>query len=386
MSRLSRLPPPTDLRVTWGVWIAVFIAMGVIIGATGHDRGVTDVYEQAAQRWVEREPLYGGGYHGFLYAPPSAVVYVPFLYPEPLAGSFLWRLVGALLFATGLLRLARHACRERLGPAFALLTWLVLPVTLSSLRNGQSNLHLAGVLLHAAVALGARQRAATAAWLCVGWVFKPIVLVPMLLAVVHDRTLAWRLGVGTLVVLLLPFLSAPPAYVVEQYEAYGPKLTAAGDPGETVYTNIEGLVRVAGHPIPRPWRRPVQALGALLTLGLFWWGRRRVPARDAGVLLATLATGYLMLFNPRTEANSYVLVAPWMALPAALAWVRDRNGPRAASLGLLCVGLGSDNFGRGIHRLTRKWWKPVLVMAFLGHLTWRLLRSRSKPGEGSTTA
>ncbi|MDJ0973566.1 MAG: glycosyltransferase family 87 protein [Planctomycetota bacterium] len=378
MSGLPRALPPTDRRVTWGLWVLVFVVL-TIVAANGNDRGVTDVYEMAAKRWVDGESLYGGGYHGFLYAPPSAVVYVPFLYPEPIFGSFLWRLAGVALFATGLFRLARHGGRERSSIVFAVLTWLVLPVTLSSLRNGQSNLHLAGVLLHAAVELGRARRGATAAWLCAGWVFKPIVLVPMLLAIVHDRSLAWRLAVGTVVVALLPFLTASPGYVIEQYQAYGPKLTAAGDPGETVYTNIEGLVRVAGHPVPHPLRRPLQAVGALLALGLFWWARRRVPRQDVGILLCTVATSYLMLFNPRSEANSYVLVAPWMALAAAEAWVRGGSRVRAAALSAMCLGLGSDNYGRAFHRLTSKWFKPALVMLFLALTAPRW--GRTTPGE-----
>ena len=75
-----------------------------------------------------------------------------------------------------------------------------------------------------------------------------------------------------------------------------------------------------------------------------------------------LAALYLMLFNPRTEENSYVMLAGFTALLAAgdLLTGRDRRG---WALALLCLLLAVENMGP-VYKLTRIWFKPLVSTLF----------------------
>jgi hypothetical protein len=76
-----------------------------------------------------------------------------------------------------------------------------------------------------------------------------------------------------------------------------------------------------------------------------------------------LAAIYLMLFNPRTEENSYVILAGFTALLAA----RDLLGeatPRGLLLVLFTLLLAVETYGP-IYPLTKIWFKPLITMLLL---------------------
>ena len=99
-----------------------------------------------------------------------------------------------------------------------------------------------------------------------------------------------------------------------------------------------------------------------------------------GVLL--LGALYLMLFNPRTEENSYVMLAGFTALLAA----RDllAGTPRRGKwLALFCLLLAVENYGF-IYKLTRIWFKPLITTLFFGLLclgNFALLKSGENGGK-----
>jgi hypothetical protein len=53
-----------------------------------------------------------------------------------------------------------------------------------------------------------------------------------------------------------------------------------------------------------------------------------------------LAAAYLMVFNPRTEAVSYIILAPYSALFAALFFREKAVVPVCWLLVFICIGLG----------------------------------------------
>src|SRR6185503_5516498 len=67
--------------------------------------------------------------------------------------------------------------------------------------------------------------------------------------------------------------------------------------------------------------------------------RRILDARAAAIVALALAISYLMLFNPRTEGNTYILLAPPLAVLAAWSF-RDRVPARNVVLLALCLLLG----------------------------------------------
>jgi hypothetical protein len=367
-------------RTGWIAW-AILFAVAATQRVLQPDRRREDrEYGRAAAAWAQERDLYEEGIAGFLYLPQAALLYAPFeAAPKPL-GEIVWRLAGTLLLATGLWRLARGGAGPPPG-GFAFATLLVLPAAWSSVRNGQTNLHLTGALLHVATCLGSARWWSASAWLVLGLVLKPIAIAFALLAAVLHRATAPRLLLLALLVAVVPFLAADPTYAARQYEQFFAKAWRSAQPGEKGYADLAGLLQAAGIGLPTAARLCLAALAAVGTLLLCAVAQRRGPAARAAFLLFAFGASYLVLFNPRTEANSFVLLAPAVALLAADRWLRGDRGATTWALVVVAVVLGCDNYGRAIHAATDRWAKPLVSLLFAA---WLVLRPREPSGNPSS--
>ena len=165
------------------VWIALAVAVAAFVDTHPGQRTVTPTYRIAAGAWFAGRRLYNPppDIGGFLYFPQAALLYVPFVALPYTVGEVLWRWCGIALLATGLARLARLVTPERVAWRFLIFSLICLPATISAARNGQMNLHLAGLMLHATadVTAGVWWRAAFS--LTLGLALKPHAIVPGLL-------------------------------------------------------------------------------------------------------------------------------------------------------------------------------------------------------------
>lgn len=367
--------------IGWTAW-AVFagVVLAYVLAQPARE-WVDDVYRGASARWWSADAeLYGAGPDGFLYVPPFAPLFTPFeALPRPI-GLALWRLLGFVLLATGLRRALRLAGGA--DDLFGLATLLTLAATWAASRTGQSNVHLAGVLLHVAADLAAARRWRVAVLLGLALVLKPIALAPLLLVGVLWPPVGWRAGVVLAALALLSFLHPDPGYVGRMYAAFVQKASEAGTPGRR-YNDLSGLLSTLGLPLGHVPGAALRALGGLATLGLSWLAVRRLGRSAAALPIAGWVACYWMLFNPRTETNSYVLLAPFVAGAAAAALLHERRRPTAVALALLALGLACDVFGTGVHRATTGWLKPLLALLFAAWWTVQALRAPSDAPPGS---
>lgn len=374
---LSKLPGRPAQR-GWGVWIAFTIVIAVILIAKVKPSHVTATYFPTAQTWWEAErDIYTPGITGYLYLPQSLYLFTPFLLlPEGPVREIAWRIFGIALFAFGLRRLLRRTTPEGSDWHFEVATLLVLLATGSSARNGQTNLHLAGLMLHACSDLIDRRwwRATLLLW--GGMLAKPIGAVMILLVGALLAPMRGRLALGLGVFLLLPFLHPDFAYASEQYRLALEKLSRSSQPGAKAYDDFVGLARSLGFTLPQAARTAIAVCMALVTLGLAWLGLRRGGRIQGLWILTALAAAYLMLFNPRTETNSYVILVPWLAMLATYAWFDRRSRAAAAAFLLGCLALGCDNYGRAVLAFSRGLTKPLTALVFFVFLAWAVRRLR----------
>ena len=82
---------------------------------------------------------------------------------------------------------------------------------------------------------------------------------------------------------------------------------------------------------------------------------------------------YLMLFNPRTETNSYVILGIFIALLAAWEGLVRKNHAAVAVFVFLALTLGNENYGGYIYRSTNLWLKPLVALALGFWLSIRVL-------------
>jgi len=316
-------------------------------------RSLDPLYRDAVDSWFAGEAVYRGS-GGFNYLPPAILVYLPFSeLPQPY-GQILWRLIAASLLGSGLWMLMGLQERPRRERGMLLLSCISLPLMLGALQTGQANALLAGALLHAAVGLQRRQMWRTAAWLTFGVALKPILIAPIGLAVFMTPALLLPLLVLGSAWMALPFVGMNAETVLLQYRLSLANITdSCAHVTEDRFADINGLLRGFGTFLEQPASTVVRALaGALCAVSVLAVRRRHGIGPASVRYWLVMSTGYLMLCNPMSEANSYVMFAVPMAL-ACWHWLGEGESttdPRRAGLWfgwcgialLLLMGVGSE--------------------------------------------
>ena len=345
-------------------WVAVAawsiaFAVGAFLLVSGHV--VTDcwhVYSVAAHHWTVGAPLYDlRTIDDFQYFPQSAIVVIPIEWIGKPWSGVVWRAIGWGLFANAVWRVSGLGWAEPRRDVFLAMTTLLIPPAITSLLNGQANLHVAALLMQAAVDLHDDHRWRTTLWLTLGVALKPIALVMLRLTCVLAPSMIWRLGLSGGVFAAFPFGLARAAFVASQYRDCAHKLMMSARP-DRFFEDLRGLIWKLGWVVPYPLLRMIAAVAALATAAVCRHVRRVYDARDGSLLVFALAAAYLMLFNSRTQPNSYVIIAPAAALPAALFALR-RQWPAAATMSLIVVCW----CGSAI-RPTACWLKPLTCIVF----------------------
>lgn len=323
-----RSPAPWEDWAAWTAWGVLFATMSIFILA-GSDHTVVTTYREAATQWMAGGDLYNDTGHGFLYLPIAAVLFAPFAWLPPVASEIAWRLVAIGGFAFGVYRLCSIAEVRQKATTFALLTFASLPPALACARNGQSTLIMAGLMMIACVDLAEQRR--NRAVICASFAvaLKPLAVVLLLLVPFLDRRMAARVVLGVVAVLCLPFLMQRPSYVLDQYVKCGQMFRASSHCGMIeLWAQPFSVLGLLGVSVSESTQTMLRAGAGLGALGLAWAARRRcAPARAAEYLLAISAL-YILLFNPRTENNTYAMLGPviGLSLAAALASASKNRG------------------------------------------------------------
>jgi hypothetical protein len=358
--------------------------------------------------------MYGEGQHGWLYPPQGAVVYSPFaLIPSVPLGEVLWRVVMTGLYVWALWKLATLASRVRRGQSvmadsddraatggvFLLLTVGSIALAAGCMRNGQMNLPMGAMFILAGAAIAEKKWWPAALWMGLAVASKPIAMPVVLVMVAIVPALWWRWALVMLGVIALPYVNPDWGYVTQQYQAAMEKVREAGEPGAGVFSELNGMLRMlpllgsgdraAPDPIGHGAMILIRAGAGLLTLLGAGLAIRCAPnlrgSRDVAMLLIlTLCVCYLMLFNPRTEGNSYVMLAPLIAAWVAILWISRRGIALAGIVGLILLA-SAHEFHKD--KLKTVWVRPLIAAITTGMAGWcvgREFRGRSRTSTPST--
>jgi hypothetical protein len=349
----------------WGVALSVVLT-GVLAGRI---TGVPfETYFAAAERWRAHQPLYETrSIDGFQYFPHSAVLFAPFTLFGARAANVLWRALWWGLYALGIERVAVRLVPERAGIAFLIATCLAVGPALGSLENGQANLALGALSLHVAADLNARRWWRATLLLVGGLALKPLMAPLLLLVWALYRPMAWRLLCALLAAAIAPLLLGDASYWIAQYSACITKLGMTSTPNR-LFEDVRGLFASFGWLMPHPLYFALRSLAAVGALWVCWRARHNLCEPQATVLVAAIAVGYLMLFNPRTLASSYA-IASCMAGLLAAAYFFERRPAAALTLALSTLAWTVNRHWLGFGFI-QGWLKPGACLAFDGLLIW----------------
>jgi alpha-1,2-mannosyltransferase len=371
-------------RYGWWFWASFVLVVTIGVALDPFWRvGVTPTYREAAAHWWARQDLYAPGIHGFQYFPMSAILFTPFTWPPFLVGEELWRWVGMAALAWGVWRLCRLASFRGDASLFALVTLLTIPTALESAEVGQANLLFASLTLHAAADVARRCWWVAAVSLSLLVAVKPFGLVMVLLVAALYGPMRWRLTGSLAVVGAAPFLFGPAGYVLGQYHAALTKLMVSSEPGLGRWADLTSLLWAAGVHPPGAVMWGVRLGAAVAALALAWWTSRRWGEPRAAIMTLAVAVTYLMLCNPRTQENSYVILGPVVALFTAWALLEERRRRMAGLLIAVCIAL---EFHRTFSVQPNYWLQPLVALVFAGYLVYVALASRLTAGNAPLRA
>ncbi len=395
--------PSTQFRwvhiLTWLLWLVLALGVSSYSYQQDFKRTVVPAYRQASLQWWQGQSLYGelDSIHGFLYLPAAAVVTSPFALLPSNMHEILWRCVSVLVLAYAVHQLALVLQSLTNRPAFIGMSLLVIPVAVGSTTAGQMNLLLAASMTLACVALMHERWNQSALWLALGLALKPQMIVPLLLVTALFAPMRWRGVLAIMGVLLLPFIFQHPTYVLEQYALCIEKLRVSADPlgAGSRNNDLVGLLATLGVNLSMSAQSWLRLIAALLTLLACWWAVRRRDKLHGPLMTLALAGCYLMLFNPRTEGGSYVILA--IPLAALALWHIDAQKRWLPALPLIFIALGwafSYDLSQTLAKLARRivgpenigewryWLSPLLALFFTGIVLSHIRSGRCKAADG----
>ena len=341
------LPWPPRPETGWILWAALFVYVSIEI-LSGSEHSVVRSYRVAAQNWIAGERLYQDDGAGFIYLPHAAVAFVPFAVLPRVTGEICWRFVTIGVFVLGLWRFARLAAQEHGIDLFGLMSLISVPLAFSCARNGQSTLPMAGLMLLATADLADQRWWRATLWLTLGMILKPLTIVLVLLAAAIYPAMRGRLCAGIAAVCCFPFLFQRFDYVMATHKDCIHALQVAHRVGvEGYWAQLFGMLRVFGLEVPQQVQTLTRLVAAVATLGLCWYAQRRYGSARANVSLYVLTALYLMLFNPRTENNTYAMLGPALAVTAGrMLFVTRQKAQGYLVLGCAVVTLASYEVGK----------------------------------------
>lgn len=364
-------------RAGWLMWLLLTgaITTAVIVSIfNGQERSVTPAYRTAVENWFAGKPLYNMYGHGFLYLPQAALTFAPWAFLPHIACELIWRWTIIGVLAGSLSRLVRLLNGD--GRWFLASSLVATTMAYGCARNGQSTLMITGLMLLATADLSERRWWRATILLSTAFAFKPLAIVLILLAAAIYRPMSWRIVIGLIVVALVPFATQRPEYVMTQYRDCVQSLKVTFDVGEREnWAQLFSMLKVAGLGLPAAVRTGLRLGAAIATLGLCWQACRRLSPQRSTYYIFSLATCYLMLFNSRTEGNTYAMVGPvYGALLAEAMFLRK---DRASSTFLIAaVVLSVLNFELAILVTPREnaiWISPLVCLGVTVYVILRLL-------------
>lgn len=363
------------------VWAVYALVLAVIMLFQPDIGLVMKIYRNASSAWWQGEPIYvASSRQGFFYLPQAAMAFTPVLFFPVILGEIIWRVAIVALLAWSVWKMSELFAERQRNWTFLIITVVAVVGSLSAARYGQTNVPLAAFLALAAVALGQMAWRSSALWLLLAAVGKPIGVVSCLLAgACYPRRMILPLVCGAVLLAAVSFAHPNTRYVADQYRLFSETMEYARQVPKHSFCDVQGLLRTFGWLPPQGMMTVVRALAALAALLLAWLAVRRYEAERGAFLCVLLSVLYLLLFNPRTESNSYVLLAPFLGVFIANAALTPDDTRRFLWLAAFAATLTCENWG-ALHHWTDLWLKPAATLVFTAFLLRDILQARDPFG------
>lgn len=357
-------------QTTWILWL-VFVVVILLMTAHAHStptqphHTVTFNYWLGANNWWQGNDLYNHTGTGFIYFPQSAILYSPLTLLPFVVSEVVLRLILLVVLALSIFVFSSMFHQKATHFFFASLFTMI--IGFSAAKYGQFNIVIAECML-----LGLWLMAKEQFWLativfCVGLALKPLMLPLMGIVFILVPQMRIKLLLGFIILLLFPFLTQHPHYVVRQYLEVPMMLKAVVHDGNNQlddhWSQFYILLKQFDVPVSHVIQNTLLLLGGLVALSLCAVVYFRKNKRAMALYFYLLAALFLMIFNPRNEGNSFVILAP--AIGFYLTQAIDKKRYLQIVLTVL-VFLGIMLSTPIIHLFNNphRWFSPLMAIVF----------------------
>jgi hypothetical protein len=315
---LRWLPRDNWQRLALGLWTLTLLVIAIRCLVTPHIHSVFPIFSNAARNWLGGTGLYSAMGDPYRYSPLVAVSFVPLSYLPDSLGGLIWRAVNVAVYLLAMAWWIRTVLPQALtARQRAILFILVLPLSVGSINNGQSNVLVIGLLLAASAAVADGRWNLASLAVTVACLFKVYpIAVGLLLAVAYPRRFAGRLVVGLIIGIALPFLFQTPTYVFAQYEGWLEHMRNDDRQGLHVqlwYRDLRLLCHIFDISLGPKSYMAIQLLAAAGIAVITVLGRLLWPQRLVLTTMLALACCWMTVLGSATESSTYILLAPSLA-------------------------------------------------------------------------
>jgi hypothetical protein len=350
------------------------------------EHSVYHVFTSAAQNWMQGADLYTvGSTEEFRYSPLIATFFVPFQLMPARLGQFLWRSLNFCTYLIGLLYFLKLGLPKklRLNQQAAILL-LVLPLSIGSLNNAQSNPLVIGMMLIAVGAILQNKWTLSAIAIVLATLFKlyPVVL-GLLFILEFPKRFIWRFIVCLAVGALLPFTLQHADYVIHQYMLWTRYLTTEDrqrGPIADWYRDFRAVWRIYISPMTVNTYLIVEiASGAIIAIVCAVGRLKNWPRPVLLTFTLALACCWMTALGPATESATYILLAPSLVFAVVEADTKTFRISYGMVFGLFIISQLAINIPHG------RWFRdflqplPIAGLLFLIILLADTLRQRPRP-------
>jgi hypothetical protein len=277
-------------------------------------------YMLAGLHWTRGENLYAN-WRGFIYSPMIAAFFAPFSCVHPVLAYTLWVVANTTVLLGGLAALFNTYLFPRFSQkCVAIVYFLLLPLSLGNLDVGQANPLIIGLLMYAIAAVRIERWNMAALCVAIPTFFKLYPLaIGLLICVIAPRRFVRRLLLFLLLLAAAPYLLQHWSYVSDQYHAWIATRIADNRlhyPEKYVPVDLWFLIyRVCRLPI-QPWSYSLiqVSTGFALAFACVWGRRKDWKIERLLTVPFFLGSAWMTLCGPATESQTYLLLAPALAI------------------------------------------------------------------------
>jgi alpha-1,2-mannosyltransferase len=355
------------------LWLGVLIYLSVYTLMTSHTPASMDYYN-ASHLWLQGENIYKNGAWAFIYFPQSALFFLPFALLPFKIGQLCWVIISTVTLALSLFSLTLLLPFNQ-KKTYLFLTIVCYVVAQGSLKLGQMNITIASLFFFFIYAFSHKKWWLSAFLLAFALAVKPTSMIFVLLFFALYQELRIKLLVFLAGFLALPFLFQHVDYVFAQYKNYGTlSHSMAAEHAGYIWAQLWGVIYfIAKVGVPTSITYPFSAFIGLVILLLGYYSKKYFSFKHSIFYVYTLGAIYLMLFNPRTESNDYIILMPMLCFFFSSAWFLNDKKAKVF-MGILIFFMMFNSSISHLLGMVTTFFRPFCTLLFFGYFTYSVYK------------